>query len=254
MITLKSASEIEAMKLPNQIVAMVLEDMKTFVRPGITSADIDARAEEIIRSHGAVPSFKGYGDPPFPGSVCVSINEAVVHGVPSKHQVIREGDIVSVDCGAVINGWQGDSARTYIVGEVSDEVRQLVRVTEECFWKGFEQAKVGNRLGDISAAIQQHAESYGYGVVRELTGHGIGREMHEDPSVPNYGRAGRGLRLEAGLVLAVEPMIAMGTHRITILDDDWTIVTADGKPASHYENTFAITADGPVILSKLPEA
>lgn len=252
MIEIKSAAEIEAMKRPNRIVAEVLADMHSFVRPGVTTADIDRRAETIIRSNGAIPSFKGYGDPPFPGSVCVSVNEAVVHGLPSESRVIQPGDIVSVDCGAYIDGWHGDAARTYIVGEVPDEVRRLVEVCEASFWAGLEQAVAGNRVGDISAAIQAVVETAGFGIVEELTGHGIGRDLHEEPSVFNFGRKGHGPRLRTGMVLAVEPMITLGSPAVRVLDDEWTWVTQDGQPASHYENTFAITADGPVILTQLP--
>ncbi|MGI6076988.1 MAG: type I methionyl aminopeptidase [Fastidiosipilaceae bacterium] len=252
MVIIKSAAEIEEMKKANQIVAMVLQDLEEFIKPGLTTAAIDQRAEALIRGEGAVPSFKGYGHPPFPASVCISINEAVVHGIPSEKIVIKDGDIVSVDCGAYIDGWHGDAARTFIIGEVDDKVRELVEVTEQAFWEGFQQAVPGNRLGDISAAIQKKAESHGFGVVRELTGHGIGRDMHEEPNVLNYGRAGRGLRLQPGMVLAVEPMITLGSKKVRLLDDNWTIVTADGKQASHYENTFAITEDGPIILTALP--
>ncbi len=249
MILLKSEQEIEKIRGSNQVVATVLQEMETFIRAGITTLDIDRRAEEIIRAAGASPSFLGYGHPPFPASVCVSLNEAVVHGIPVADRIIRDGDIVSVDCGAALDGWHGDAARTYIVGEVPERVEELVRVTEECFWKGFDCAKVGNRVGDIGSAIQKHAEAHGFSVIRELTGHGIGRELHEDPNVPNYGRAGHGVRLAEGMVLAIEPMIAMGKRKITLLDDNWTFVMADGQPASHYENTIAITADGPKALS-----
>lgn len=249
MIYLKTHEEIEKMYLANQVVAKVLQEMESFIKPGVTTGALDDLAEEIIRSYGAEPSFLGYGTPPFPASICTSVNEAVVHGIPSHKYVIQEGDLVSIDCGAVLDGWQGDAARTYMVGEVSEEAKKLVKVTEECFWLGLEQAVIGNRLGDLSSAIQRHAEANGFSVIRELTGHGIGKSMHEEPSVPNYGTAGRGIRFEEGMVLAVEPMIAAGKRQISILDDDWTIVMADGKPAAHYENSFAITKDGPRVLS-----
>lgn len=213
--------------------------------------DIDARVEAIIRGEGAVPSFLNYGQPPFPGSACVSVNDEVVHGIPSADRILKEGDIVSIDVGAYLDGWHGDAARTYAVGEISEEVAALIRNTEASFWAGFEQAKVGNRIGDVSAAIEAVARSFNYGVVKELTGHGVGTELHEDPQVPNYGRAGHGPRLQAGMVIAVEPMLNLGTARIDILDDEWTIVTADGKYSCHYENIIGITEDGPLILTKL---
>ncbi len=250
MIILKSKAEIEAMKKPNAIVAKVLDEMHDFIKPGLSTLEIDLKAREIIKGCGAEPGFLGYGDPPFPGAVCVSVNEEVVHGIPSADKILQEGDIVSVDCGAVVDGWNGDGARTYPVGEISAEAARLIQVTEASFWAGLEQAHPGNRLGDISAAVQQVAEAAGYGVIRELTGHGVGRDLHEEPNLPNYGRAGRGIRLEEGMVLALEPMIALGSYRIRLLDDEWTIVTADGRYASHYEHTFAILADGPLILTK----
>jgi methionyl aminopeptidase len=224
--------------------------IEEYIKPGLSTWDLDQAAEKLIRKSGAVPSFKGYGNPPFPGSVCASIDHEVVHGIPSKNRIIEEGMLVSIDVGAYIDGFHGDAARTFAVGQVSQDKLDLLRVTEECFWKGLELARPGNRLGDLSAAVQKHAEDHGYGVVRELTGHGIGRDLHEDPDLPNYGRAGHGVRLEAGMVLAMEPMINLGTRRIALEADGWTIVTADGKPSSHYENTFAITEDGPLILTK----
>lgn len=234
-----------------RIVAMVLEDMKTFIRPGISTLDIDKRVESIIRGEGAIPSFLNYGTPPFPASACVSVNEEVVHGIPTAERILKEGDIVSVDVGAYLDGWHGDAARTIPVGEVSEEVAALIRNTEASFWAAFEMAKVGNRLGDISHAVEQVALEFNYGVVKELTGHGIGANLHEDPQIPNYGRAGHGPRLQAGMVIAVEPMLNLGTARIDVLDDDWTIVTRDGKYSAHYENTIGITEDGPVILTAL---
>ena len=251
MVQLKSSAEIVKMQKAGRIVAQVFDALQEIIRPGVSTYELDQRAEEVIRGEGAIPSFLNFGKPPFPGSICVSINEEVVHGIPSKHRFLKEGDIVSLDVGTILDGYQGDAARTFPVGKISPEVAQLVKVTEECFWIGFEQAKAGNRLGDLSNAIQMHAESFGYGVVRELTGHGIGRNMHEDPDVPNYGRKGHGLRIVPGLCIAVEPMITLGKKEIEVLDDDWTIVTADGKPASHYENTIAVTEDGPIITTKV---
>lgn len=251
MLRLKSSEEIQRIRNAGRIVALVLEAMKTLVRPGVSTLELDAEAEAIIRKAGAVPSFKGYGDPPFPGSICSSIDEEVVHGIPSASRILTEGQIISVDVGAYFEGFHADAARTFGVGAIDADKAKLIRITEASFWAGFAQAIIGNRIGDLSAAVQAVAEAEGYGVVRELTGHGVGRKLHEDPDLPNYGHPGRGLRLEAGLVLAMEPMINMGTRNIAILEDGWTIITKDRKPSAHYENTFAITPDGPVILTAL---
>ncbi len=251
MVRLKTKEEIEHIRNAGRIVAQVLEAMAHLVRPGISTLDLDREAEAIIRKAGAVPSFKGYGDPPFPASICASVDAEVVHGIPQASRILKPGEIISVDVGACFEGFHADAARTFAVGEISSDKAQLVRVTEEAFWAGLEKAVIGNRLGDVSAAVQAKAESHGYGVVRELTGHGIGRRLHEDPDLPNFGHAGRGLRLEEGLVLAMEPMITLGSRHIALLEDGWTIVTTDRKPAAHYENTFAITAEGPVILTAL---
>lgn len=251
MIKIKTAEEMNSIKQAGRIVALVLDDMKTFVRPGISTMDIDRRVEEIIRGEGATPSFLNYGSPPFPASACVSVNDEVVHGIPSETRILEEGDIVSVDVGAYLDGWHGDAARTYPVGEISEEAMALIRNTRASFWAGFEMAKVGNRLGDISHAIEMVAREHNYGVVKELTGHGIGRNLHEDPQIPNYGRAGHGPRLQAGMVLAVEPMLNLGTAQVNLLSDDWTIATRDGKYSAHYENIIGITEDGPVILTAL---
>jgi methionyl aminopeptidase len=250
MLRLKTPDEINLMRNAGRVVAEVLDMVEAMIRPGLSTLEIDQAAEKMIRGFGAVPSFKGYGNPPFPGSVCVSIDEEVVHGIPSADRIIKEGMIVSVDVGAILEGYHGDAARTFAVGSIDDDRSNLVRVTEECFWKAFEIARPGARLGDLSAAIQKHAESHGYGVVRELTGHGIGRNLHEDPDLPNYGKSGHGIRLEPGIVIAMEPMINLGTRRIAMNSDGWTIVTADGRPSAHYENTFAVTADGPVVLTQ----
>ncbi len=251
MITIKSTSEIEAMAKAGRIVALVFEELKTFIKPGVTTLKIAEVADKVIRAQSAIPSFLNYGRPPFPGVICVSVDDEVVHGIPSPNRILQDGSVVSVDVGALLDGWHADAARTYLVGEVSDAVAELVRETEASFWKGFEKARVGNRLGDIQSAIQTHAKRFGFGIVRELTGHGIGRNLHEDPPIPNYGKAGYGPRLEAGMVLAVEPMLNLGTARVAMLEDNWTIVTADGKASAHYENTFAITEDGPRILTAL---
>lgn len=249
MLRLKSSDEIARIRESGKIVAEVLDILGSMVRPGLSTLELDETAETIIRRYGAIPSFKGYGDPPFPGSICASIDEEVVHGIPKASRILREGQILSIDVGACLDGFHADAARTFGVGQISPAKTELIRVTEASFWAGFHKAVIGNRLGDVSAAIQATAEAHGYGVVRELTGHGVGRQLHEDPDLPNYGQAGRGLRLEAGLVLAMEPMINLGTRHIAMLDDGWTIVTSDRKPSAHYENTFAVTGDGPVILT-----
>lgn len=255
MIILKSNDDIARMRRAGAVVAAVFEAVEPLMIPGTVTRDIDRVAHDVIVGAGAIPSFLGYdgqGPTPFPGSTCISIDEEVVHGFPSD-RVLEDGMIVSVDVGACLDGFHGDAARTYIVGDVPDRVRELVRVTEEAFWKGLEQARPGNRIGDISAAVQAHAEAHGFSIIRELTGHGVGTELHEDPNVPNYGRRGRGVRLAEGMTLALEPMVAMGSRHITIASNDWTFVMRDGMPASHYENTFVITADGPVVLT-MPES
>lgn len=249
MIQYKSQAEIELMRKSGQILVKVFEEIQEKIKPGVSTWEINHMAERIIRSFGAVPSFLHYGTPPFPASICASVNEEVVHGIPDKKRILMEGDIISVDVGAILNGYHSDAARTFAVGTITPEITQLIRVTEECFWKGFEKVQIGNRLGDVSAAIEEHANEYHYGVVRELTGHGIGKHMHEEPDVPNYGKAGRGLRIEEGLVIAIEPMINLGKRYISILDDEWTIVASDGLPSAHYENTVAVTAEGPVVLT-----
>lgn len=251
MIHIRTKEEMEAIGRAGRVVAIVHEDMKTFVKPGISTLDIDTRVEAIIRSEGATPSFLNYGEPPFPASACVSVNDEVVHGIPSAERILQVGDIVSIDVGAYLDGWHGDAARTYPVGEIAPEVAALIENTEASFWAAFEKAQVGNRIGDVAHAVETVARKFNYGVVRELTGHGVGASLHEDPQVPNYGKPGYGPRLQAGMVIAVEPMLNLGTARIDILDDEWTIVTADGKFSSHYEHTIGITEDGPVILTKL---
>ncbi len=247
MIIKKSPSEIEAMKEAGRISAKVLREVGNHVRPGVTTLELDELAETIIRLEGGIPAFKGYGG--FPGSICASINEQIVHGIPSKSVVLRDGDIISIDTGAIVDGWVGDNAWTYPVGSISEEKQRLLDTTEKCMWAGLDAARPGNRLGDIGAAVQEIAESAGYGVVREYVGHGIGRDMHEDPNVPNYGRRHTGVNLEVGMVLAIEPMISLGTHKTRQMSDGWLVCTRDGKPSAHFEKTVAITEEGPVVLT-----
>lgn len=244
---LKNTSEIEILRQNCLMVSDVLTLMAQEIKPGITGNQLDLLAEQFIRDHKAVPGFKGYNG--FPATLCISINEQVVHGIPSD-KPIESGDILSIDCGVVKDGYYGDAAYTFAVGEVSDAVIQLCVVTNTSLYLGIEQAFKGNRVGDISQAIQQYTEvEHGYGVVRELVGHGLGRNLHEPPEVPNFGKQGRGPKLKSGLVIAIEPMINLGTRRVKQLNDGWTIVTADGKPSAHYEHSIAITANGPDILS-----
>lgn len=246
MIHVKSEKEIELMREPCRIVRDTLSFVGTKIRAGMTTKELDELIERFIRSEGARPSCLGYGG--FPASACISINETVVHGIPDD-RVIQEGDIVSVDVVADKNGYHGDACRTFCIGEVKPEVKQLVKVTEECFFKAIEGLRAGTPLYDIGYRVQKHAESFGYGVIRSYTGHGIGKEMHEDPNVPNYGKLGTGVRLRAGTVLCVEPMIALGDWRVRLLDDGWGAVTVDGKPAAHYENTLVVREDGVEILT-----
>ncbi len=234
------------MREPCKIVRDTLGFVGSKIKAGMTTKEVDELVEKYIRASGAIPSCLGYGG--FPASACVSVNETVVHGIPDDTP-IKEGDIVSVDLCAYKNGFHGDGARTFCIGNVDSEVQKLVRVTEECFFKGIEGLRAGSSLFDIGYRVQKHAESFGYGVIRSYTGHGIGREMHEDPSVPNFGKLGTGMRLKAGTVLCIEPMIAMGNWRVRILDDEWTAVTVDGKPSAHYENTVVVREDGVEILT-----
>ena len=251
MITIKNAREIEYMKEAGRIVAKVLHDIESSIVPGVTTLQLDQIAEHIIRSNGATPSFKGlYG---FKGSICTSINNELVHGIPSKSVVLKEGDIISIDVGACYKGYHGDSARTYPVGKISDEAARLLKVTEESLYKGLEQAKAGNRVTDISHAIQEYAESFGYSVPRDYTGHGVGTEIHEDPIVPNFGNPGRGTLLKTGMTIAVEPMIQQGVKETKTLRDGWTVVSADGKLSAHFEHTVVITDNGYEILTKLDD-
>ncbi|MDU5108525.1 MULTISPECIES: type I methionyl aminopeptidase [unclassified Clostridium] len=246
MIIIKNNKEIDLMRSAGKIVAETLLLIEEKVRPGITTAELDRIAEEFITKHGARPSFKGlYG---FPASLCISVNEQVVHGIPGGY-VLKDGDIVSVDCGANINGFHGDAARTFGVGNITKEAERLINVTEESFFKGIEYAKVGNRLTDISHEIQNCVEAAGFSVVRDFVGHGIGRVVHEDPDIPNYGRPGRGPKLVEGMALAIEPMVNVGNYKVKTLSNDWTVVTSDGSLSAHYENTIVILPDGPEILT-----
>lgn len=247
MIIIKNNREIDYMRQAGKVVEEALLKMEEVIKPGITTAYLDRIAEEFIRSQGAVPSFKGYYG--FPSSICTSINQEVVHGIPDRNRVLQEGDIISIDCGAILNGYQGDAARTLPVGNVSDQAKNLINVTRDSFFKGVEKAIVGNRLSDISSAIQTYAESFGYSIVRDYVGHGIGKDMHEEPEVPNFGTPGRGPKLLHGMVLAIEPMVNAGKYYVSVQSNDWTVVTDDGSLSSHYENTVAILDNGPEILT-----
>ena len=246
MIIMKNNDQIDFMRKAGRVVAETLLLLEDKVKPGITTAELDRIAEEFITKHGARPSFKGlYG---FPASLCISVNNQVVHGIPGAYS-LQEGDIISVDCGACLNGFHGDAARTFPVGNVSQEAQRLIDVTKDCFFEGIKFAQVGNRLSDISHEIQKYVEDSGFSVVRDFVGHGIGRSVHEDPEVPNFGRPGRGPKLTAGMVLAIEPMVNVGSYKVKTLRDQWTVVTSDGSLSAHYENTVAILPDGPEILT-----
>lgn len=249
MITIKNKEQIAKMRDAGKIVAEVLALMKEHVEPGVSTWELDEIAENYIRKCGAVPTFLGYGG--FPASICASINEQVVHGIPNRNCILNEGDIISIDVGATFRGYVGDAARTFPVGKISDENARLIEVTRQSFYEGLAHAKKGNRLGDISNAIQRYVEKNGYSVIRDLVGHGVGENMHEDPMVPNYGKKGRGIKLCEGLTIAVEPMVTAGHYALEQLADNWTYVTRDGSMAAHYENTFAITDGEPEILTRL---
>ena len=256
MVTIKSKREIELMKEACKVVALTYEKLEKEIKPGMTTYELDQIAEKTIRSLGAIPAQKGYdsgirGVPKFPASICVSINDEVIHGIPSKNRIIKNGDVVSIDTVALKDGFNGDAARTFIVGKSSKEAQRLVEVTKQAFFEGIKFAKPGYRIGDISHAIGEYVRSQGYSVVKEFQGHGIGREMHEDPGIPNYGKAGRGMKIEPGMTLAIEPMVIQGKPNILELDDGWTIITEDGSLAAHYENTILITEKEPKILTIL---
>ncbi len=249
MIQLKNAAQIELMKVAGRITGEALAVAEELVRPGISTYEIDRAIRSHIEKSGAKPSFLGYGG--FPGSACISINDEVIHGIPSKKRILQEGDIVKVDVGAFINGYHGDAARTFPVGKISEEAARLIEVTKESFYLGITQATVGARIGDIGAAVEACAKKNGYSVVRRYVGHGIGRELHESPEVPNFGTAGRGSRIYAGMVIAVEPMINAGGYDVKELSDGWTVKTADGSLSAHYENTVAITDEGVILLTDI---
>lgn len=255
-IFLKTEDEIELMRRANRLVGATLAELGRAIKPGITTKELDRIADEFIRDHGAVPTFKGFPNPygePFPASICTSVNEIVVHGIPSGKTVLKEGDIISIDCGTLLDGFNGDSCYTFCVGEVSEEVQRLLDTTKASLYEGIEQAVAGNHVGDIGNAVETCCTAEGYGVVRELTGHGIGRAMHEDPHVPNYGRRGNGVMLKAGMCIAIEPMITMGNRQIGLMPDRWSIRTLDGKPAAHFEHTIAIRKGKAEILSSFEE-
>ena len=246
MVQVKTAEEIEIMREAALIVSRTLGLIAEKIGPGITPLELDKLAYEYIKDQGAEPGFLGFGG--FPNSLCISVNEAVVHGIPNDRP-LRDGDLVSIDCGSVKNGYYGDHAYSFAIGEVSEEILRLMRITKESLYLGIEQMTLGRRIGDIGYAIQHHAEKHGYGVVRELVGHGLGKTMHEDPQVPNYGKKGHGKKIREGMVLAIEPMINLGTREVLMLDDDWTIITADRKPSAHYEHDVAVVNGRPEILS-----
>ncbi len=246
-VSIKSDREIELMRQAGKILARTHAELAKALRPGMSTWEIDRLGEEIIRGYGCIPSFKNYNG--YPASICVSVNDEVVHGIPSRKRILKEGDIVSLDAGVIYRGYHSDAARTYGIGEISPEAAKLIEVTRQCFFEGIRYAKIGNHLNDISSHIQSCAERFGYGVVRDLVGHGIGEHLHEDPEVPNYARRRRGPRLTAGMTLAVEPMINAGGPDVCWMDDDWTVVTKDGSLSAHYENTILICENGPEILS-----
>ncbi len=256
MVTIKSKKEIELMREVGKVVALTYQELEQKIKIGMSTWELDQIAEKKMRSLGAIPAQKGYdigirGVPPFPASLCVSINDEIIHGIPSKERIIQEGDVVSIDTVAIKKGFNGDAARTFIVGKALKETNRLVQVTQQAFFEGIKQAKPGKRLGDVCHAIGEYVHSQGYSVVKEFQGHGIGRQMHEDPGIPNYGKAGRGIRLEPGMTLAIEPMVIQGKSNILELEDGWTIVTEDGSLAAHYENTILITENEPEILTML---
>ncbi|MCI8346076.1 MAG: type I methionyl aminopeptidase [Clostridia bacterium] len=256
MVTIKSKQEIEKMREACRVAAITQKAVEEAIKPGISTWELDKIAENVMRQNGAIPAEKGYpsgvkGVPAFPGSICASVNDEVIHGIPSKRVILKEGDIVSIDLVALKDGFNGDCARTYIVGNIDKETKRLIDVTKQAFFEGIKYAKKGNRLGDISHSIGEYVEKNGFSVVKEFQGHGIGRSMHEDPGIPNFGKAGRGIRLEPGMTLAIEPMVIYGKDGILELDDGWTIISEDGSKSAHYENTILITENEPEILTLL---
>ena len=247
MVTIKSKREIELMKIAGRIVGLAHQEVKKHIKPGVTTYELDRIVEQVVRKNGAIPSFKGYGG--FPGSACTSVNEQVVHGIPSKKVVLKDGDIIGVDIGAMYKGYHGDSAWSYPVGQVSEKAQKLLDVTKQSLFEGLKKARAGNRLSDISHAIQIYAESFGYSIVREFVGHGVGKQLHEDPQIPNYGLPGKGTLLKAGMTFAIEPMVNMGKKEVRVLKDNWTTVTVDKKLSAHYEHSILITKGDCVIFT-----
>lgn len=248
-VSIKSEREIQLMRESCKILAKVYEELEKAIRPGISTKELDVLAEKLIRSYDCIPNFLNYNG--FPATICASVNEAVVHGIPDRHTILRDGDIISIDCGCIYKGYHSDAARTYAVGNISPEVQKLMDVTKQSFFEGIKMAKAGNHLYDISNAIDDYVTPYGYGIVKDLVGHGIGTSLHEDPQVPNFRQKRKGLLLQPGMTLAIEPMINLGTWEVEFLDDDWTVVTRDGLPSAHYENTILITDGEPEILTLL---
>lgn len=248
-IHIKSAAELQTMREAGRINAEVLATVKALLKPGVSTAELNAAAEDVLRKHKCISPFKGYGHPPFPSSITTSINRELVHGIPNRNRRLKDGDIVSIDCGTVLDGLVADSAFTAGVGEISPGAESLLKVTEEALYAAIDKMRVGNRTGDVSAAIQNHVESHGYHVTREYTGHGVGRQMHEGPQVPNYGKPGTGLVLKAGMTIAIEPMVLVGTDETRVLPDQWTVVSADGSLTAHFEHSVAVTEGEPLILT-----
>lgn len=249
-ISIKSEKEIELMRESGHILAHVLEDLMKYVEPGLSTLDIDKRCAQLIKSYDCIPSFLNYNG--YPASICISVNDEVVHGIPTKDRILKNGDIISLDCGVIYQGFHSDAARTIAVGEITKDAKQLIEVTEQSFYEGIKFAKVGHHLHEISEAIQKYVESFGYSIVRDLVGHGIGRNLHEEPQIPNFAQRRRGPKLEAGMTLAIEPMVNAGRYDVYWLEDDWTVVTEDGSLSAHYENTVLITDGEPELFTKLP--
>ena len=247
MITIKSAQQVEKMRKSCLLTKECMDLLEKNIRPGINTKQLDKIAYHFYKSKGATPNFLNYNG--YPGTICASVNDEVVHGIPSKHRVLKDGDIISIDMGCILDGWHSDMARTFAVGNISAQAQKLIDVTRESFFEGVKYIKHGAKLGDVSSAIQTYVEKHGFGVVRDLVGHGIGRQLHEDQSVPNFGKAGHGVKLAAGMALAIEPMVTEGDYHVCVLDDDWTVVTDDGSLAAHYENTVIVTKDGCEILT-----